>query len=140
MIWDLLIGCQPKCVIRSILASAAKHKGKTFLICEFGLLSTTYSRLSSSTMAVCLRASTGSSEEHIPSCLSLIPLETLGKGMHQCHFFWIEISLVWAVPLKQNYVILSVYAIGRHSAYPRFFSWGRRSKMLAMSLATCSGY
>lgn len=55
-------------------------------------------------------------------------------------FFWIEISLVWAVPLKQNYVILSVYAIGRHSAYPRFFSWDRRSKMLAMSLATCNGY
>lgn len=110
------------------------------MICEFGLLSTTYSRLSSSTMAVCLRASTGSSEEHIPSCLSLIPLETLGKGMHQCHFFfdWDKLGLGSAA--KAKLCDLSVYAIGRHSAYPRFFSWGRRSKMLAMSLATCNGY
>lgn len=53
-------------------------------------------------------------------------------------FDWDKLGLGSAA--KAKLCDLSVYAIGRHSAYPRFFSWGRRSKMLAMSLATCNGY
>lgn len=142
MIGNLPIGLQPECVILSILACVVKRKGKNSSICEFrAFFSPPIVFLDPPVINSLLMCQ----YRFFQVAHSFMPVfdpsrDSWERYATRLPSFFIEISLVWAVMLKHNCMILSAFAVDRRSLYSRFFSWGRRSEMPVMSLATCNSY